>query len=140
MKKCYMCKKEKEFSSFSKKTSSKDGYQSRCNDCMSKTMSAIYYRNVKDWNNKCRKNKARKYIWVNNIKSESGCSFCKEKDFCCLEFHHKTPSQKEYEISKMISNSVSDNRIKEEIKKCIVICANCHRKLHANRFNIGSVT
>ena len=30
----------------------------------------------------------------------------------------------------MISNNYSLDRVKEEMKKCIVLCANCHREFH----------
>ena len=64
--------------------------------------------------------------YVNSVKS-SGCCMCGEKDVACLDFHHLR--DKSAEIAKLIEN---DNltQIKIEINKCIVLCANCHRKLH----------
>ena len=50
-----------------------------------------------------------------------------------LDFHHIDPSQKEITIGDR------DFRLKdciEETKKCILICSNCHRELHANLWNI----
>jgi hypothetical protein len=58
------------------------------------------------------------------------CSKCGENDHACLEFHHRDPSQKEIEISKAVSYVWSDERLEEEIKKCDILCSNCHRKLH----------
>lgn len=136
MKTCSMCKIPKDEGLFSKKKASKDGLQSRCNGCMSKTMISVYYKDISAWNSKCRRQKGRKYTWVNELKSETKCVNCGEAESCCLEFHHKDPSTKEYEISKMISDCASDERILEEMKKCVVICANCHRKLHVGRISL----
>lgn len=44
-----------------------------------------------------------------------------------LDFHHIDPSQKEFGIS---SNSYSLERMKKEVDKCILVCANCHREIH----------
>jgi RecJ-like exonuclease len=46
-----------------------------------------------------------------------------------LDFHHKDPSQKEFEISKVRSTSWNDE-IKIELDKCDLLCANCHREAH----------
>ena len=46
-----------------------------------------------------------------------------------LEFHHLDPSQKDMKISD--SYNLSWEKIKLELNKCILICANCHRELHA---------
>jgi hypothetical protein len=45
-----------------------------------------------------------------------------------LEFHHRDPSQKDGNISRMLSHSWS--RVKKELDKCIMLCANCHREEH----------
>ncbi len=47
-----------------------------------------------------------------------------------LDFHHKDPSQKDFGLStKGLTRSWE--KIKEEIDKCVLVCANCHRELHA---------
>lgn len=45
-----------------------------------------------------------------------------------LEFHHIDPTQKEFQISKRWS--MTDERIKSEIDKCVLLCSNCHRETH----------
>ena len=47
-----------------------------------------------------------------------------------LDFHHINPEEKEDRIARMISNNYSLDKIKEEMKKCIVLCSNCHREFH----------
>ena len=47
-----------------------------------------------------------------------------------LEFHHKDPTQKDFSISSK-GHTRSWIRVKEELDKCMILCANCHRELHA---------
>jgi hypothetical protein len=52
------------------------------------------------------------------------CGYSKCKDV--LHFHHKEPSKKSFGIN----NVPSLKSGLEEIKKCILVCANCHGELH----------
>lgn len=47
-----------------------------------------------------------------------------------LEFHHIDPSKKDFQISKRVSMSIV--KVKAELDKCAMLCANCHREAHAN--------
>lgn len=47
-----------------------------------------------------------------------------------LEFHHNDLSQKDFGISEK-GYTRSWDKVKEELDKCIMLCANCHRELHA---------
>ena len=53
-----------------------------------------------------------------------------------LEFHHLDPSQKDFTIS---NDHFKLKEAIEESKKCILICANCHRELHDNLWNIEDI-
>ena len=64
------------------------------------------------------------------------CSDCGETDIRCLDFHHVDPSEKEYGISRMVQDRFPDHKILEEIAKCIILCANCHRKEHARQYEL----
>ncbi|MFC2156233.1 hypothetical protein ACFLT9_00210 [Acidobacteriota bacterium] len=55
-----------------------------------------------------------------------GYSRCSE----ALEFHHLDTSEKDFGISDK-GYTRSWSRIKEEIEKCILLCANCHREVHS---------
>lgn len=46
-----------------------------------------------------------------------------------LSFHHRDPSQKDFELS-MKSGSTEWNKFKEEANKCDLLCANCHMETH----------
>jgi hypothetical protein len=57
------------------------------------------------------------------------CCRCEENDVACLEFHHSDPETKENNVVRMVSRSVKS--VIKELKKCVVVCANCHRRIHA---------
>ena len=55
------------------------------------------------------------------------CSICSYDHPAGLQFHHRNPREKEFEIS----SRMSWVRIVEELKKCALVCANCHCEIHA---------
>ncbi len=68
--------------------------------------------------------------WFKEYKKTFKCSKCGLKDSRVLEFHHLIKT-KDYKMICRL-NSFSKTRIIEEAKKCIPLCANCHRILHYN--------
>ena len=48
----------------------------------------------------------------------------------CLDFHHRDPASKTFTISKKVGD-VKHETLLAEIEKCDVLCANCHRMVHA---------
>jgi len=56
------------------------------------------------------------------------CSYNRCNDV--LEFHHLDPSKKDFNISQR-GHSRSWVRVKKELDKCIMVCSNCHREIHA---------
>ena len=68
--------------------------------------------------------------WINDYKRKFGCHWCGIKDERVLEFHHTNPKNKEFSIGHANYNHFGLDRIKKEIEKCAVICANCHRIIH----------
>ena len=77
---------------------------------------------------KRRRNK--KQLWLKTFKTGLRCLRCGESHPACLHFHHRDPSLKTDHIQTMICSGYSIERILLEIKKCDVLCANCHSKLH----------
>lgn len=60
-----------------------------------------------------------------------GCSICGySKCMAALEFHHINPSEKSFAISKAHSGYSLDEILKE-LEKCILVCSNCHKEIHA---------
>ncbi len=56
---------------------------------------------------------------------------CGITDPIVLDFHHRDPSEKKTNVARFGRGGWSLKRIDEEIAKCEVVCANCHRRLHA---------
>ena len=83
-----------------------------------------------------RKRAEKNRIWINRYKSERGCSMCAENDFRCLDFHHLDPKEKAATVSKMYGYAAET--IMKEILKCVLLCANCHRKMTERPF-IGRI-
>ena len=65
--------------------------------------------------------------FVNRVKSRFSCVDCGEGNPIILDFDH-VRGVKRSNISDMASNYYSIKTIKEEIRKCEIRCANCHRK------------
>lgn len=85
--------------------------------------------------------KAEMRKWFKEYKRTLNCSKCGENNPACLEFHHSNKNSKEFEISESFEKmGYSKDRIMDEISKCVVLCANCHRKLHSREIpaDIGS--
>lgn len=63
------------------------------------------------------------------MKSSLKCSKCPENHIACLEFHHLDSKTKSGNIGQL-ARKWCLKRLMEEISKCIILCANCHRKEH----------
>tara|TARA_R110000868_G_C10346905_1_gene715846 strand:+ start:77 stop:430 length:354 start_codon:yes stop_codon:yes gene_type:complete len=57
------------------------------------------------------------------------CTKCEQNHPAALDFHHTDPSQKENIVSHLVSQG-SFVAAMEEVQKCVVLCANCHRIHH----------
>lgn len=50
-----------------------------------------------------------------------------------MHFHHKDPSQKEFNITAL---TISFEKLKSEVDKCVLVCSNCHGEIHAGLVSI----
>lgn len=69
--------------------------------------------------------KAKWYIFKATLK----CTNCGFSHVACMDFHHEDPTTKIDSVHRLI-NSGQFALAQEEMKKCIVLCANCHRIHH----------
>lgn len=59
------------------------------------------------------------------------CEVCGySKNSAALEFHHKDPNNKEFSITLRECSNHSLQKLKDEVVKCSLLCANCHREYH----------
>ncbi len=131
MKICTICKVNKTRENFAKNRSRSDGIQNICRPCKKK-YDAVYFQKYKQEQLvRNRKHRKEQRLVINEAKAKIGCAFCEEFDFCCLDFHHCNGDKKQC-VSTMFGR-VGIEKLWAEIEKCEVVCANCHRKLHAGR-------
>lgn len=76
--------------------------------------------------------KRRKQIRIKSVEYKGGrCEVCGyNRCIEALEFHHKNSSGKDFSISEK-GYTRSWVKVKEELDKCVLLCANCHREFHA---------
>lgn len=56
------------------------------------------------------------------------CQICDyNKSLNALHFHHLDPNEKDFSIS---GKSLSFEKLKSEVDKCILVCSNCHSEIH----------
>lgn len=84
-----------------------------------------------------RTTKKRKELikFLQEYKNTLSCTYCTESCSCCIDFHHLNESKKFDNIGSMM-NCGSLEKLKKELKKCIPVCSNCHRKIHAGIIKI----
>jgi len=86
----------------------------------------------------CDNLRSRTYAMTNRKalfehKQLNPCVDCGNKDPTVLEFDHRDPKTKSFNISNMMN--MTWGTIKKEIDKCDVVCANCHRQRTAKQQN-----
>jgi len=77
--------------------------------------------------------------FVLDIKKNSICERCSFSDYRALQFHHLIAEDKYDAISNMVANGYGKEKLLDEIKKCAILCANCHQIEHFNQDNLGVV-
>lgn len=87
--------------------------------------------------NSCSVNKRRVGLKQKCVDYKGGkcvvCGYNKCNE--ALDFHHIDESTKEFAISG--SHARSWEKIRAELDKCALLCANCHREVHANKTILG---
>lgn len=114
---CPKCKQEKQENEFYSRPDRNGKKQSYCKEC-NKNNTIDRQRNFKI---KCINYKGGKC---------ENCGYSKCPG--ALDFHHKDPTQKDFNISKYRNTSWEKNKkdITGELDKCSLLCANCHREIH----------
>ena len=135
MKKCARCGIEKSEDNFCKSRRMKDGYQSACKLCMADSWRKSREKKKDHYKAVQKDREKRNRSIIKEWKRAQRCFVCGESDPCCLDLHHTDPSEKEFNPSDIAHISVA--AFMNEASKCIVLCANCHRKVHAGAINLN---
>ena len=92
-----------------------------------------HYQNNKDLykiRDKKRRAKGVKFLRRFKQLKTTKCIDCGESRWQCLDFDHVDPSTKNDTVCRLVRNRVCISTIKKEIRKCDIVCANCHRIRH----------
>lgn len=126
---CCTCKENKKVDQFYKRSNSTDGLQSTCKQCMKVTHQNCRRRKIDHYRDVQKNHRRQLRDQYRAWKSEQGCACCGESEAVCLALHHRSPNEKEYKPS--VLAQFSFEKFMEEAAKCIVVCHNCHAKIHA---------
>lgn len=126
---CTQCKEEKSLDEFRFLNKAKGIRQSSCAVCARQSSRKSYTANKETVVSKMLTRRRSLRIRMTEYKEERGCSKCPEHYSGCLEFHHPQ-DDKEFWIGDAIKNGKGWNTIMREVQKCILLCSNCHRKVH----------
>lgn len=115
MKQCSDCREFKPTTEFYWKNKEHTVLNSKCKHCSNKRMTEL---------------RRERYERIQEYKTHKGCKVCGETRHWVLDLHHRDEDTKEYTISNMLRKNMSWENILEELEKCDVLCANCHRDWH----------
>ena len=63
------------------------------------------------------------------------CAICGyDKHQAALQFHHRDPAKKNFNISKYAGNNKITYEFARELEQVVLLCANCHACVHAGLF------
>lgn len=132
---CTRCKIPKELSCFNKSSYRKEGTRAHCKQCEREQANEFYHKNPKPYRDRAKKSKRLMADYLNaltiTIKQDSGCILCPEKEVACLDFHHVIKGSP---VTRAANHSYT--KFEKELAKCVIVCCNCHRKIHAGILNV----
>lgn len=126
MKICLSCQAEKPLEDFYKQTKSSDGYQRYCKKCSNRFSAKSEAKSKKKYHGIRKRARDKFAEEVKEYKTSRGCQHCGENHPAVLDLHHLNPKVKDLHPS----NATGRKLFYEEAEKCIVLCSNCHRKVH----------
>jgi len=110
--------------------------QAMCKSCQNKYVRAHYQIHRAKYIKKARTRNIEQirmnYEFIVEYLKNHPCADCGESDIVVLEFDHQR--DKVADVSLLARDGYSLDKIKREIDKCEVVCANCHRRRTAKQF------
>jgi len=138
MERCTKCKKEKLINEFNFKIKALGLRHHQCRECTRLLVKNHYNSNKGYYLKKTHKRNTKLRLeilsYLNSYLLKNPCVDCGESDIIVLEFDHRGKIPKFKAVSSLIRLRYPLDKIKEEINKCEVRCANCHRKKTAKDF------
>ncbi|MBP8291482.1 MAG: hypothetical protein KAX65_01840 [Caldilineaceae bacterium] len=104
-----------------------------CKLCVKKRPS--YVRSKAKTGNNIKREYLTRKIWAVNLLGGKCCRCQYDESIVALEFHHVYPSQRSFELSEMFkTRAFTNDDMINELKKCALLCSNCHASRHANHW------
>ena len=141
--KCRACLQEKPEDAFSYKNKAQAIRHTQCKCCSRAYCAEHYQRHAKRYkdcaiaNSTVRREELHRRLY--GYLAGHPCVDCGEPDPLVLELDHRDQKEKLHNLSRMWYNGYSWKKIAEEIAKCEVRCANCHRRRTARQQNWSNV-
>lgn len=132
VKRCSTCREIKPLAEYNRRTAAPYGHQPACRACNAAYHRANWHRHMAQIKARAERRRAAARAFVIEYLREHPCVDCGEADIVVLEFDHLR--DKRANVGSLIGTS-EIWRIQEEIAKCEVVCANCHRRRTAARAN-----
>lgn len=143
MKVCTTCGLKKTLKDFyRRKTGVRSGeYYEKCKECY-KNRGRVYYNQNKEKQLALAKKRKLKYIavrkrFLEEIKNKPCIDCGNIYPMWVMDFDHRERKKKIASVSKLAFRFIVNlEKLKEEIEKCDLVCANCHRQRTYNRLHI----
>lgn len=108
-------------------------YKAWCKECRRALYHAHRAKDPRHYLDIWHARRRRKAEHMNAIKVGRGCAECGFNAHpAALDWHHKDPSQKSEGVAILVGKNARWSLVEDEMAKCEVLCANCHRIRHAN--------
>ena len=134
MKKCTACKLQKSITEFNKNKSRKDGLQSKCRACSKQYAKEHYNKNKPYYKEKSKLYREHLRTKLDAVKQKSPCKDCGNFYHpVCMDFDHVNDDK--VDSVSVLLTSASWEVVLEEISKCDLVCANCHRLRTHKRYS-----
>lgn len=136
MKTCGRCKTEKELTEFGRRG---NGHQAWCKLCR-KDYDKVYFKKNSLLRTKQIAAVRAKFVdWYISLKDDKPCADCQNKfHFSAMEWDHLPGHRKTSNLADLVHRG-NRKAVLEEIKKCELVCANCHAVRTFNRKRLGEV-
>lgn len=131
---CKKCGKEQPIEMFElEHRENGDIRRGSCRECRAEQRKKWRRNNPELYHAQASRRQNRQTEWLYSLKKP--CVICGESEPVCIDFHHINPEEKEFTIGKCRGRS--KEWLIEEISKCVCLCSNCHRKVHAGILNLN---
>ena len=133
LKLCGKCQVVKPKTDFNRAARETDGRQHWCRECFRTYFKARGKVHLEQVARSQGKRRGERIALVQEHLRAHPCTDCGESDIGVLEFDHIATGVKEDDVSWLVFQCWPIELIEAEIRRCEVVCANCHRRRTARR-------